>query len=272
MQHWLLSTSATVSEVLSLERQPSPDGTTEGQKTWYDYAGKTNINYIGSQVSPLFLARVLPDGTTSFERTDRNTIGNTLTNISTYSIGANVYLRTNIYAYASDGIDLITATNALGVQVSSNAYSGYHQVFTNFDALNEKTVYTYNTNQQLTSITRPNGLITTNIYFTSGTFTNWLDRTMEFTGSTYYRTNSFTYTNGLVYSQTDERGLTVTNYYDALQRPTGRLFLDGTTTSNLYCRLDGQSYPNSSGGTNLLDLSATKDRLFHLRRDAPKAL
>ena len=55
--------------------------------------------------------------------------------------------------------------------------------------------------------------------------------------------------------------MTVTNYYDALQRPTGRLFPDGTTTSNLYYRLDGQSYSNSSGGTNLLDLSATKDRL-----------
>src|SRR5436190_1562262 len=84
---------------------------------------------------------------------------------------------------------------------------------------------------------------------------------MDFSGSTYFRTNAFTYgTDGLVYSQTDERGLTVTNYYDALQRLAGRLFPDGTTTSNLYYRLDGQSYPNSSGGTNLLDLTATKDR------------
>src|SRR5205823_13782222 len=110
------------------------------------------------------------------------------------------------------------------------------------------------------SVIRANGLVTTNIYFTSG-YTNWLDRTIDFSGSTYLRTNSFTYANGVVYSQTDERGLTVTNFWDNLQRLSGRLYPDGTTTSNLYYRLDGQSYPNSSGGTNILDLTATKDRL-----------
>src|ERR1051326_6219317 len=117
-------------------------------------------------------------------------------------------------------------------------------------------------NQQLTSMTLPNGLVRTNLYFTSGTFTNWLDRTMDFSGSTYFRTNALTYgTNGLLYSHTDERGLTITNYWDNLQRLTGRLYADGTTTSNLYSRGDAQSYPNSSGGTNLLDRTATKDRL-----------
>src|SRR6266550_690586 len=39
--------------------------------------------------SPAQSSKVLPDGTTSLERTDRNSIGNTLTNVSTYSIGAN---------------------------------------------------------------------------------------------------------------------------------------------------------------------------------------
>src|SRR6266571_2674116 len=183
-------------------------------------------------------------------------------------LGANLYVGTNFYGYATNDIDLVTATdalvsgtNSLGVQVSSNYFNSYHQVLTNFDALNELTVYTYNTNQQLTSGTRPNGLITTNIYFTSG-FTNWLDRRMDFSGSTYFRTNAFTYgANGLVYSQTHERGLTITNYWDNLQRLTGRLYPDGSTTSNLYYRLDGQSHPNSSGGTNLLDLTATRNRL-----------
>jgi len=262
MKHWLLESSNTVSEVLSMERQPSPDGTTEGQKTWYDHAGKTNINYIGAQVLPLVVANVLPDGTTAFVRSDRNSLGNPTANASTYSIGANVYLRTNFYGYATNEIDLLTVTNALGIRVSSNYFNGYHQVLTNYNASNEMTFYSYNTNQQLASITRPNGLVTTNIYFTSGTSTNWLDRTMDFSGSTYFRTNAFTYgANGLLYSHTDERGLTITNYWDNLQRLTGRLYPDGTTTSNLYYRLDGQSYPNSSGGTNLLDLTATRDRI-----------
>ena len=97
---------------------------------------------------------------------------------------------------------------------------------------------------------RPSGLITTNIYFSSGAYTNWLDKTIDFeiagTNTIYYQTNSFTYSNGLVYSRTDEHGLTVTNYWDNLQRLTGLLYPDGTTISNLYARLD---------------LTATKDRL-----------
>lgn len=80
-------------------------------------------------------------------------------------------------------------------------------------------------------------------------------------GTNYYRTNSFTYTNGLDYCQRDERNLIVTNFWDNLQRLTGRLYPDGTTTSNLYYRLDNTSYQGSSGGTNILDLTATRDRM-----------
>jgi YD repeat-containing protein len=148
MKHWLLEGSNTVSGVLSMERLPSADGTTEGQKTWYDHAGKTNINYLGTQSSPLIVARVLPDGTSSYWRTDRNSWGSVSNEVNTYSTSSTVYQRTNIYAYATNEIDLITITNALGVQVSSNAYNSYHQVVTNFNALNQLTVYTYNINPQ----------------------------------------------------------------------------------------------------------------------------
>ena len=65
-------------------------------------------------MEPLFVARVLPDGTTSFTRTDRNSLGAVKTNISTYSPGGTVVLRTNIYVYAANQIDLLIATNALG--------------------------------------------------------------------------------------------------------------------------------------------------------------
>ena len=69
-----------------IEREPSPDsgGTIEGQKIWYDYAGKTNSTYEGIQVLPLFIAQVLPDSTTRFTRTDRNSIGAVTNGISTY--------------------------------------------------------------------------------------------------------------------------------------------------------------------------------------------
>src|SRR6266568_3809009 len=264
--HWLASTvqGYTHFDSISLEQAPSPDGTTEGQLVWYDYTGKpSGVNYeTGDQILPAVVARVMPDGSTSYQYNQLSTIGKATNVVEKWVSGGSTLYRTNSYGYAANGIDLLTATNALGIRVSSNYFNSYHQVLTNYNALNELTVYSYNTNQQFRSVTRPNGLVTTNIYFTSGTFTNWLDRTMDFSGSTYFRTNSFTYgTNGLVYSQTDERGLTITNYWDNLQRLTGRLYPDGTTTSNLYYRLDGQSYANSSGGTNLLDLTATRDRL-----------
>src|SRR3989442_12525192 len=104
---------------------------------------------MGTQVLPLLVASVLPDGSTSFVRSDRNSLGHPIANASTYSIGANVYLRTNFYGYATNAIDLVTATNALvtgtnslGVQVLSNYFNSYHQVLTNFDALNELTRFT----------------------------------------------------------------------------------------------------------------------------------
>ena len=127
MQHWLIS----YGETLSMERDPSPDngGSIEGQKIWYDYAGKQkylgSAAFQGSQVNPLFEARVLPDGTTSFVRTDRNAVGAVITNISTYTVNGTNSFRTNVYVYGPNQIDLLITTNALGVQVSSNSYNAY---------------------------------------------------------------------------------------------------------------------------------------------------
>jgi RHS repeat-associated protein len=239
MQHWLLSSVNSVLFVVptvAFEIEPSPDsaGAIEGQTIWYDYAGKTNTELMGTQSSPLFVARVLPDGTTSFTRTECNAWGNVITNVSTYSGG----FRTNIFGYNPNGIDLLTVTNALGVQVSSNSYNAYHEVLTHYDALGELTVYTYNTNQQVTSITTPAELVTTNVY---GSDNSLLQQIII-----GFATNSFTYTNDLVFTHTDARGLTTINTWDNLSRLTSTMFPDGSTISNQY---------------TWLDLTATKDRL-----------
>jgi RHS repeat-associated protein len=244
MQHWLQYVDpyslTYVGHTLSLERDPSPDaaGVIEGQKTWFDYAGKTNAQYVGAQFEPLLVARVLPDGTTSFVRTERNAIGNVTNQISTYSIAGGVAVRTNSFGYdATAGIDLITATNALHVQVSSNAYNAYHELTTNFDAVNQFTILTYNTNQQLISASLPSGLITTNIYGSD----NWLATSFAFStsgGTTYFATNTYTYANDLVLSHTDGRGLTTTNTWDSLQRLTTVTYPDGTYVSNVYSKLN----------------------------------
>jgi RHS repeat-associated protein len=242
MRHWLTSTSSVVGNTMSLERDPSPDsgGTIAGQMIWYDYAGKTNTEFEGSQIEPLFAARVLPDGTTSFTYSLRNSIGAVTNQVSTYSLtaGGSVLLRTNVYVYDATGVDLLAQTNALGIQVSSNRYNAFNEVLTNYDASNELTAFTYDASNRLTSIKRPTGLLTTNMYGTDGFLAQQIDMG--------FATNSYTYTNALVYTHTDPRGLATTNTWDALNRLTSMSFPDGSTISNRY---------------TFLDLTAKKDRL-----------
>src|SRR6266540_4071716 len=79
-------------------------------------------------------------------------------------------------------------------------------------------------------------MTTTNVYFTSGTSANRLDKTIDVEIT---RTNAYTYlSNGLVQTHTDERGLARTFTYDNLERVTGSSYPDGTTTSNRYTALD----------------------------------
>jgi RHS repeat-associated protein len=238
MRHWLKSGFWHVGNTLSLERAPSPDfgGFGEGQKTWYDYPGRTHGAYEGTNALPLHVGQKLPDGTTNFVRTVHDGLGNVLTNISTYTTTSGaVALRTNRFRYAANGTDLLTVTNALGVQVSSNVYNAYHQVLTNYNALGEKTVCTYNSNQQLIRVQYPSGLTTTNVYFTSGDYVNWLERTIDLEIG---RTNAFTYSKGLVRTFTDARGLSLTYTWDSLQRLRRVDFPDSTFVTNLYDKLD----------------------------------
>jgi RHS repeat-associated protein len=241
MKHWLKTGLSGITSTLSLEREPSPDGVIDGQLTWYDYASKPANNVEGGQILPLFVGRVLPDGTTTFVRTLRHKLGAVTNEITTFSLGASVALRTNSFSYAANGIDLLRVTNAVGVRVSSNAYNAFHQVLTNFNALGEKTTYTYDTSNRVTSITYPNGLVITNIYSTS----NLLQQIQV-----GLATNTFTWSNNLVRTQTDPRGMRVTNTWDALQRLTRQEFTDGTSVRYAFSRLDLVQVVDRMGFTN----------------------
>jgi RHS repeat-associated protein len=267
LRHWLKSRTDDYSDhaflgaTISLERVPSPDGITEGQKTWYDHANKPLENVQpgpamqnswvplhsggrpGDQLRPLFVAQVLPDGTNRFERTEYNEWGSPINVISTYTLNdGTVGVRTNTYIYANNGIDMLLHVGPDGSQVSSNRFNPNHQVTTNFNALNEQTVNTYDASGQLTSVKTPAGLTTTNIYNSDGRVEKTIDLEIN-------RTNLFTYyTNGLLRVQTDERGLATTNTWDNLQRLVSVSYPDDTTMSNRYTHLD---------------LTATKDRLGH---------
>ena len=231
---------------LSSEQSPSPDGTSEGQITWFDHTGKGSSYSDGNQILPAVTARVMPDGSTWYEWFQRNAWGHPTNVIEKWVSAGNTLYRTNTFVFAANGIDMVAHTNAAGVLASSNIFNAYSQVTTNFDALGQPTVYSYNaTTHLLTSISRPSGLVTTNIY-------DGNDRLQQTTDLPINGTRSYTwYDSGNVKTVTDERGLTVTNFWDGLNRLTGTRYADGTTTTNLF----------KIGTTSILDLTAAKDRL-----------
>ena len=242
LRHWLAypgTGTLLPSDALSLEQAPSPDGTTPGLFTWYDYDNKSGgvANYVGTGSRPSFVAIVLPDGATRFTHNTYGAHGELTQETSTYTApDGSAGLRTSTFVYAGNNIDLLQAIGPQSEQVISNYFnSAPHLPDASYDALNQETHYTYNTNFQITSVIRPTGLTTTNIYFTSGLDVGRLDTTIDLEIS---RTNSFTYSNGLVYTHIDERGLKTTNFWDNLQRLTGVLYPDGTTISNFYTNLD----------------------------------
>ena len=70
MQHWLEDTNQLyLTGYLSVEREPSPNGSTEGLKTFYDYQGKqSGYNFCtGSDPLPSVQAWRLPNGETHYE-------------------------------------------------------------------------------------------------------------------------------------------------------------------------------------------------------------
>jgi RHS repeat-associated protein len=252
LRHWLIDPATTLaSSTLSLERAPSPDGSTAGALTWYDYDGKdTNaLNYLGTNALPSFIALVLPGGSSRYTHFSRNTHSAVTQSIATYSkTDGTVGQRTNTFLYYPNDIDLLQQVGPQGEEVVSNYFSGVntiHQPDATSDALNPATTFLYNSYGQVTYIHRPTGLTTTNLYGGAGNALNRLTNTVDFE---IRRTNSYTYYgNGQISTHIDERGLTTTNFWDNLLRLTGVAYPNGTA-SNIY---------------TLLDLTATKDKLGH---------
>ncbi len=198
----------------------------------------------------------MPDGTTTY-REAQYTSNGLPTQILDHWVNAGTNCsRSNLFWYSGNGVDLITVTNALGIQVVSNLFNTHHQVLTNYDALNEMTVYTYDPSSSfLTGISYPSGLTTSFTYNNSKRLQQASDQPLG-------RTQGFSWNvDGTLDVWTNWLGLVTTHYWDNLHRPTGVLYPDGTTTTNLYSLTGGVTYPNSTGSTNILDLTASKDRL-----------
>ncbi len=103
ISHWLASAWYTYThyDTLSVEQAPSPDGTTEGQLTWYDYVGKPSyMNYEhGTQIMPSVIARVMPDASTWYQYSGYNGIGKATNQIDKWVAACSTYYRTNTFTY-----------------------------------------------------------------------------------------------------------------------------------------------------------------------------
>jgi RHS repeat-associated protein len=265
LKHWLLSSIDTnsITESLSSERDPSPDaaGQIPGLRTWYNYPGKTARNLLGSNPQVSCVARSLPDGSsqyTTYNYNSPSSFGSFVSdNESSYSRpDGNIGVLTYWFHYAANYVDLASVSNSAG-QWWNLGYNTNHQITFITNALNQVTTvgwdsFTFN----LRSIQFPGGKsVGLNYYDYFGppdvlTNTSALIKqiTIQPEGRVFTISN---YAAGNPSSITDDRGLTVANTWDGLNRLTSTVFPDGTSVSNIY---------------NRLDLGATKDRLGNWTR------
>jgi RHS repeat-associated protein len=241
LKHWMRKSNdvATVTGVLSLNRNGSPDGSIDGQKVWLDYSGKNGSQKWcqGTNVGPSFNALLLADGTTRFSYNEQNQWGLPLKLVSTYTSGTNVAQRTMTNLYASNGIDLIEAHGFNAELLSSNRFNTAHQILTNYNAVNDVTIYTYDSAGRLTSTKSAAGLTITNLYYSTGNHIGWLNRTLAIEIS---QTNGFGYQNGVVATQTNALGLVSTLSVDVLGRATN-IVTPSLTNYFTFNRLDNQT-------------------------------
>lgn len=226
-----------LSQTLSFEVEPGVDNTTYRQATFYDYGGKTpgDFNFKGTQAVPSLITRVIPDGTLWYKWMLRDELGRATNVVESYSTayGETPQARTNRYIY--DGADLVVHFGPNGNVENGYAYNANHQVTFHTNAVGEVTEYTYDTPGRLIRTKTPAGLTTTNIFLPSGDYPNFVAQVIDLEIN---RTNSYTYLNNLVATHTDERSLTTTNFWDALQRLRRVSYPDGTYITNSYGRLD----------------------------------
>ena len=223
--HWATSSAGTIPVALS-SKNPL-----EG-RVWNNYPGQQG-DYLdpiaaGTSSSPSATARLLDGGASQVSYTSYNANG--LVTQSVDPLG-----RTTNYTYDTNGIDLLTVTQANGSgqdTLSTKTYNRQHEPLTTTNASGQTTTITYNDRGQILTQTDPKSETTTMAYDGNG-YLNTV--TGPVTGATTtYTTDSA----GRVHTVTDSEGYTVTTEYDNLDRPTSTSYPDGTSDQTVYKILD----------------------------------
>ena len=120
-QHWL-GDANNVSEtgLLSVEQEPSPDGTTPGQITFFDYYGKTLSYLQGTNSQIAVTSRRQPSGNTEYDWKQYNSDGFVTKDISTYTLADGVVrTRTNTFVYATNTMTFVLSNSMVGLPAAS---------------------------------------------------------------------------------------------------------------------------------------------------------
>jgi RHS repeat-associated protein len=299
IRHWLEDTNALyTSSTLSIERDPSPDGSQTGLTTWYDYKGKTASQRQGTETLVGVTAKRLTGQETTWTYNQYNVDG-FITNVTTTYTQTNGVVGTRSASFVYDP-NVTTSTVIITTQgnflANSNSFTkvnilkqftdfdGAVNKFAGFDLWTNTTSVSYQSDTYQTSVT---GTYTQPRYLTNalqeissftydtkrrvqgigtpagGTkFLNWngTSGVLDSTVDSWTGTNTFTWTNGLVRTVADGRGLTRTFTWDNLQRIKQIDYSsDGTSEQFSYTLENGAT--NMTGGTDIMELVKLKDRL-----------
>jgi RHS repeat-associated protein len=235
MKHWLVPKAWVVGQTISMERAPSPDTAEniEGQKTWYDYAGKTNSESEGAQYLPLLVGRVLPDGYDGIEQVTSwrgKEVGGTLRQNEqlgySYDAARNLHIRTNgslAQTFSVDSLNqLSSATRAGTFAVTGATPAPATNVSINGVAAQTYGDFTFaNTNNTLANGANTFQIVATNLYGIS--VTNDLTVNLPATVTFQYDANGNLTNDG-----------TRSFYFDAENQPTNVIITGQTRVDFVY--------------------------------------
>jgi RHS repeat-associated protein len=240
--HWLYNADASVSDIVSSEKQPLEN------RLWYTYAGQSDYQHAGPSANPSQIARVLGDGSTQLSQFEYNSLGRTTK--ATDPVG-----RVVSYAYDTNNIDLLEIRQTRGTNnelLRKFTYNALHEPLTDTDAAGQPTTYTYNAQGQV--LTRKNAKNETTTYAYGGTVpSGCLASVTSPPFNSVSAVTSFAYDSfKRVHTVTDSDNYTVTTDYDNLDRRIKVTYPDTT--------FEQFQYTDNVTGAMTLDLTGSRDR------------
>lgn len=225
---------------------------------WYNYPGQTDPWGNGiALASPSLIGRVLDDGTSQIVSAAYDQFGNATNTVD--SAG-----RITSFAYAANGVDLLTVAQGPDLLASFNYNSAHLPTTVISDCVTNTMAYA--ANGLLLHATNGLNQVTHFYYNSVGYLTNVVGPDPRATFSLSYDSA------GHVYSLTDSDGYSITNLYDSLNRLTNTTFPDGTSVQSVYTAVKQTaqrgrdkrwSYSNYNANKQLRDFEDPAGRLFH---------